>query len=59
MITNVWRFAFCFAVIHAYAKSGGTNAAIKAQELLSNMHKMYKDGNLLAKPDTITVREPH
>ena len=45
--------ALFLAVIHAYAKAGAAN---KAQELLSNMHKMYKEGNLLAKPDTITVR---
>ena len=42
-------------VIHAYAKSGGTVAATKAQQLLTNMHKMYANGNVLAKPDTITV----
>jgi hypothetical protein len=42
-------------VIHAYAKSGGTAAAAKAQQLLTNMHKMYEEGNTLAKPDTITV----
>jgi Pentatricopeptide repeat domain len=41
-------------VIHAYAKAGGTEAAAKAQELLTKMHKMYHDGNRLAKPDTIT-----
>jgi hypothetical protein len=42
-------------VIHAYAKSGGTAAATKAQELLTTMHQMYNDGNIMAKPDTITV----
>jgi len=41
-------------VIHAYAKTGGVGAAKKAQELLDNMHTMYKNGNHLAKPDTIT-----
>ena len=43
------------SVIHAYAKSGGTAAAVKAQQLLANMHRMYQEGNFLAKPDTITV----
>lgn len=43
------------AVIHAYAKSGGPAAAKKAQQLLNSMHRMYQQGNLLAKPDTITV----
>ena len=42
-------------VIHAYAKSGGVAAATKAQHLLASMHKMYESGNVLAKPDTITV----
>jgi pentatricopeptide repeat protein len=41
-------------VIHSYAKAGGIDAAVKAQELLARMHKMYQDGNVLAKPDTIT-----
>lgn len=30
-------------------------AASKAQELLTRMHRMYENGNRLAKPDTITV----
>ena len=42
-------------VIHAYAKAGGIGAAKKAQKLLVSMHFMYKNGNHLAKPDTITV----
>ena len=42
-------------VIHAYAKSGGVEAAQKAQKLLNRMHLMYQEGNDLAKPDTITV----
>jgi hypothetical protein len=42
-------------VIHAYAKSGGTGAATKAQELLTAMDRMHRNGNSLAKPDTITV----
>ena len=41
-------------VIHSYAKAGGTEAAAKAQELLTKMHKIYQEGNVLAKPDTIT-----
>ncbi len=52
--SNALLFAFS-TVIHAYAKSGGTAAAAKAQQLLTNMHKMYEEGNTLAKPDTITV----
>lgn len=28
---------------------------MKAQQLLDHMHKMYREGNVLAKPDTITV----
>jgi hypothetical protein len=43
-------------VIHAYAKAGGASAAKKAQELLTSMQTMYQLGNILAKPDTITVR---
>jgi Pentatricopeptide repeat domain len=42
-------------VIHAWAKAGGTEAAIKAQQLLSGMDKKYHEGNITAKPDTITV----
>jgi hypothetical protein len=41
-------------VIHAYAKAGGTEAATKAQELLTRMHTLYQQGNRGAKPDTIT-----
>jgi hypothetical protein len=44
-----------FAVIHAWAKSGGKEAAVKAQHLLNNMRKMHKEGNSMAQPDTITV----
>jgi len=40
--------------MHAYARTGGSEASKKAQELLSRMHAMYRDGNLLAKPDTIS-----
>lgn len=40
--------------MHAYARSGNVEAAEKAQQLLSTMHKMYLDGNVLAKPDTIS-----
>ena len=46
--------SYCI-VIHAYAKSGGVTAATKASHLLASMHKMYEEGNVLAKPDTITV----
>ena len=45
-------------VIHAYAKTGGVGAAKKAQELLISMHMMYRKGNHLARPDTITVSYP-
>ena len=48
-------FPLVVLVIHAWAKSGGTEAAMKAQQLLDHMHKMYREGNVLAKPDTITV----
>lgn len=40
--------------MHAYARSGGIEAAEKAQQLLSTMHKMYREGNVPAKPDTIS-----
>ena len=45
-------------VIHAWAKAGGTEAAVKAQQLLSMMDKKYREGNMMAKPDTITVSRP-
>jgi hypothetical protein len=41
-------------VIHAYSKTGGKEAATKAQDLLLRMQKMHKEGNVLAKADTIT-----
>jgi hypothetical protein len=40
--------------MHAYARAGGPEAAKKAQELLARMHAMYQNGNILAKPDTIS-----
>lgn len=40
--------------MHAYARAGGPDAAKKAQSLLTKMHDMYRDGNVLAKPDTIS-----
>jgi Pentatricopeptide repeat domain len=46
-------------VIHAWAKAGGPEAAGKAQELLAKMHKMYQDGNINAKPDTISYNVVH
>ena len=42
-------------VIHAYAKAGGTEAAVKAQELLNKMRKLHQEGNQSVKPDTITL----
>lgn len=44
--------------MHAYARAGGPDAAKKAQELLAKMHAMYRDGNILAKPDTISYVSP-
>ena len=44
-------------VIHAWAKAGGTEAAAKAQQLLASMERKYQEGNIMAKPDTITVRK--
>ena len=44
------------AVIHAWAKSGGKEAAVKAQQLLTNMRRMHQEGNSMSQPDTITVR---
>ena len=41
-------------VIHAYAVRGGTDAAVKAQELLARMHKLFHEGNLSSKPDVIS-----
>jgi hypothetical protein len=40
--------------MHAYARAGGPESASKAQELLAKMHDMYREGNILAKPDTIS-----
>jgi hypothetical protein len=40
--------------MHAFARAGGADASTKAQELLAKMHDMYRAGNLLAKPDTIS-----
>lgn len=40
--------------MHAYARAGGVEAAEKAQQLLSRMHNMYLEGNILTKPDTIS-----
>ena len=42
-------------VIHAWAKSGGKEAAVKAQQLLTNMRRMHQEGNSMSQPDTITV----
>jgi len=54
MINTGFNLRLHFLVIHAYAKSGGTAAAMKAQELLARMHTMNEAGYHFAKPDTIT-----
>ena len=43
-------------VLHCYAKAGGTESASKARQLLASMERKYQEGNVMAKPDTITVR---
>lgn len=43
-------------VLHCYAKAGGTEAAHNAKVLLAGMERQYQEGNIMAKPDTITVR---
>jgi hypothetical protein len=43
-------------VIHTFARAGsGIEKAAKAQELLQRMHKLYHEGNVLVKPDTIST----
>jgi hypothetical protein len=54
--TDKLTFISALAVIHAWAKSGGREAAVKAQHLLNNMRRMRKEGHSMAQPDTITVR---
>jgi pentatricopeptide repeat protein len=50
----LFRYTFN-TVIHAFAKAGSTEGASKAQELLGRMHKLYQEGNVLTKPDTIST----